>query len=185
MEYNTIPRPAPTPACLTYPEHVQAGLCPCNLYWIETCSRADHRQQAASVHLWELDDLVRTVTTVHSWSWSWRCVMTTSYVTVAVTASVVSWWPRLPVHRQSRHQVQLPSLPVASQCPAGKVSYSPSVLPTLLGPWQPDIDVFVRRYARSDLGPHILHLFVKKCFIAANTVFLIRYIGVIKSTSYW
>ena len=100
---------------------VQAGFCPCNLYWIETCIRADHRQQAASVHLWELDDLVRTMTTVHSWSW--RCVMTTSYVTVAVTASVVSWWPRLPVHRQSRHQVQLPSLPVASQCPAGKVSY--------------------------------------------------------------
>ena len=23
MEYNTIPRPAPTPACPTYPEHVQ------------------------------------------------------------------------------------------------------------------------------------------------------------------
>ena len=129
MEYNTIPRPAPTPACPTYPEHVQAGFCPCNLYWIETCSRADHRQQAASVHLWELDDLVRTVTTVHSWSWSWRCVMTTSYVTVAVTASVVSWWPRLPVHRQSRHQVQLPSLPVASQCPAGKVSYCPTHTP--------------------------------------------------------
>ena len=54
----------------------------------------------------------------------------------------------------------------------------------ILGPWQPDIDVFVRRYARSDPGPHILHLFVKKCFIAANTVFLIRSIGVIKSTSY-
>ena len=55
------------------------------------------------------------------------------------------------------------TFPASGQSVSSRQGVLPT--PTLLGPCQPDIDVFVRRYARSDLGPHILHLFVKKCFI--------------------
>ena len=112
--------------------------------------------------------------------------MTTSYVTVAVTASVVSWWPRLPVHRQSRHQAGTRYNYLPCQWP---VSVQQARCPTHSHtPPEPVSAGYGQLYADTHMhavSPHpplvceeMLHLFMR---IRVNMVFLIRYIGAIKA----
>ena len=168
MEYNTIPRPAPTPACPS-PKHVQAGFCPCNLYWIETCSRADLRPQAAG----SICAPVRV-------GWFSQDSDNTPQLVLELEMRYDDQLCDSSSDRQCGQLVAPPALYIGSlgtrQAP-GTITFPASgqsvssrqgvLLSCPHSSWAcvSRICSIVRRYARSDLGPHILHLFVKKCFI--------------------